>query len=127
MATLYKKDLNYRKMKGRFCEAVVEHILVKKNYKIIKKNYNCIAGEVDIIISKGLFIIFVEVKSWDTYADDALALVISQAKLDRLKSCATYYINDIEACEETHTWKYVRFDVVLVKILCHAMVHYKGV
>lgn len=125
--TAYKNDSLYKKIRGRFCEALVVHMLLKMNYKILKKNYYTNDGEVDIIISKGRFVIFVEVKSWETYSDLALEYVISEKKLHRLKLCAEQYLELAKEHKSTHTRMCVRFDVILVDMLRQKMVHYKGV
>lgn len=114
-------------MKGRFCEAVAIHVLLQKNYSVLEKNYNCIEGEVDIISSKGQSVIFLEVKAWNTLIDNALEKVISLPKLHRLKLCALQYLDELQGAESTHTWKYVRFDVIVINISHRRMVHYKGV
>lgn len=114
-------------MKGRFCEAVATHALLKKNYKIIKKNYHCIHGEVDIIISKGYLVIFIEVKAWDIYDDDALSKVISHIKLRRLELCSDHFFREVLGGTVARTRMYVRIDVILVQMSYHRLVHYKGV
>ena len=125
--TTYKTDSTYKKMRGRFCEAVATHLLLKQHYKILKKNYYTSAGEVDIIISKGQFVIFVEVKSWGCFSDIALEKVISKRKLHRLRQCAEQYLEYGEGQSLKHTRMCVRFDVILITISHYKMVHYKGV
>ena len=48
---------------GKSGEDRVAALLVKKGYKIVKRNYQCRFGEIDIIAQKGEYIIFVEVKT----------------------------------------------------------------
>ena len=114
-------------MKGRFTESVAVHLLLKKNYNILEKNYYCIAGEVDIVVSKGQSVIFVEVKAWEYFVEDAISQVVSESKLRRLELCALCYLDEEHDCIEQHTGMYVRFDVILVNISQHKVVHYKGV
>lgn len=123
----YTSARSYKKMRGRFCESVASHMLLKDNYKILKKNYYTIDGEVDIIISKGHFVIFVEVKSWGCFSDIALEKVISKRKLHRLRQCAEQYLEYGEGQSLKHTRMCVRFDVILITISHYRMVHYKGV
>ncbi len=48
---------------GNFYEDAVINFLIKKKYKIIKKNYYTKSGEVDIIAKDGDTITFIEVKA----------------------------------------------------------------
>lgn len=51
-----------RKELGNFGESKAVAYLRRNGYKIITSNYACRFGEIDIIASKGDYIVFVEVK-----------------------------------------------------------------
>ncbi len=48
---------------GRSGETRVAAFLRKSGYKIVKRNYQCRYGEIDIIAEKDEYIVFVEVKT----------------------------------------------------------------
>lgn len=54
--------MSYQKELGRSGERFVEKYLISKGYKIIKKNWFCYAGELDIVAYKK-DIVFIEVKT----------------------------------------------------------------
>ncbi len=121
--TAYNNTGNTAYTYGKFGEQVVVHYLLCKNFIILKKNYNCKFGEVDIICSKGNTLIFVEVKSWYYYSVPELHRIINARKLDRIRKCAELFLTNFIS----HTWMCARIDVILVKLLHHIMIHYKGV
>ena len=53
----YNKDL------GRVGEAEARSFLIKNGYTIIKSNYTCKCGEIDIIAQEDDYIVFIEVKT----------------------------------------------------------------
>ena len=50
---------------GALGESFIAHVLKKKGYKIVGRNYKTRFGEIDIIVSDEKFIVFVEVKTRD--------------------------------------------------------------
>jgi len=53
----------YNKELGRIGEEEARNFLIKNNYSIIKSNYTCKCGEIDLIAEKDDYIVFVEVKT----------------------------------------------------------------
>ena len=119
----YKNKCNIAYNHGKFGENLVAHYLLCKNFTILKKNYNCRFGEVDIICSKGDTLIFVEVKSWLYYSVPEMSRVVNTKKLDKIRKCAELFLANFMQ----HTWTCARIDVILVRLLHHTMIHYKGV
>lgn len=82
--------------------------LKKDGYKIVKRNFRCPFGEVDIIASKGDVLAFIEVK---TRSDDLFGQPNEAVRADRqkrYKNCARFYFSGKEMdCV-------VRFDIIEV-------------
>jgi putative endonuclease len=58
---------NTKQLLGREGEKVAEQYLKRKGYRLVERNYRCMAGEVDLIVLDRRVIVFVEVK---TRSDD---------------------------------------------------------
>lgn len=67
--------------------------LEQKGYKIERRNYRCYCGEIDIIASKGITLVFVEVKtrSNDLYGRPAEA--VTYGKQQKIRRSAESYLN----------------------------------
>ena len=71
--------MNNRKEIGDYGEAIAQRYLRRRFYRIVETNYKTKHGEIDIIATKGRYIIFVEVKSrkeehTETYGRPAVAV-----------------------------------------------------
>ncbi len=113
-----------RHARGCFGEGLCAHVLQCRGYEILARNYKVIGGEVDIICCKGYNLVFVEVKTWEYYAEDDIVSSVNLRKLSHIEACAHAYIADECAL---HTRTCVRIDVMLVMASRHVVVHYKGV
>lgn len=82
--------------------------LKKSGYNIVFQNYRQKWGEIDIIASKGNFIIFVEVKQRKSVLFGTPGQAVNKKKQRRIKAVAQFYLikNKIKAN--------VRFDVIEV-------------
>ena len=78
---------------GELGEKLAEQILISKGYRIIKKNFNCPFGEIDIIALKEDVIAFVEVKT--RLSDDfGTGLEAVRAyKKRHIRNSANYYLS----------------------------------
>ncbi len=83
--------------------------LEKKNYKIIKRNFRCRCGEVDIIVSKDGELAFVEVKTWDALSTFDLSYVINYKKQKRITNASRVFLRDYKG-----EYTSFRFDVLLI-------------
>ncbi len=90
---------------GDFGEDAAVEYLTRAGMKIIKRNYFCRTGEIDIIAADGSCTVFVEVKTRKNAAHGTAAEFVNYAKQQRIIKTALYYAGgDIE----------MRFDVVEV-------------
>ena len=95
---------------GEKGECMVARFLQKKGFTIIKRNYQCRFGEIDIIAENSEFILFVEVK---TRKDGSLVppeYAVDIRKRKRLILTAEDYLS------KTETALQPRFDVALVSV-----------
>lgn len=93
---------------GKLAEELAENFLVKKNYKILAKNYRYLKAEIDIIAQFENQIVVVEVKARATDAFMLPQEAINKKKIRLIVSVANEFLetNNIEL--ET------RFDVISV-------------
>lgn len=98
-----------KKIKGNIFEAKACDFLIKNGYKIIKKNYTNLLGEIDIIASKDNYIVFVEVKGKYSAKFGRPIEMINQKKINKIRSVATFYLKTHKQLDSN-----VRFDVIEV-------------
>lgn len=102
--------MNDRAKTGKAGEDQAAEYLESKGYEILVRNYRYKQAEIDLIVKKGTFIVFVEVKtrSYSFYGEP-------EAFVDSRKAATV-----IRAAEQyTYEKKYegnIRFDIVSVKI-----------
>ena len=89
--------------KGKHYEELACNYLRSIGYKILRRNYHCRFGEIDIIALDGNRLVFVEVKG-SKVCDPAER--IDKRKMERLKICMEKFLGDVEYQE-------VSFEVVL--------------
>lgn len=96
---------------GILGEEIAEKYLLRKEYRIIKKNFQCKLGEIDLIVEKKGVIIFVEVKTRTTldYGEPFESITLYKRK--RIKRLAEYFLMN-----EKYQNKLVRFDVISIKL-----------
>jgi putative endonuclease len=82
-------------------------LLMAKGYRIRERRLLLGGGEVDLVVSRGKTLVFVEVKARATL-DDAL-LTITSAKLARIAKAARAYLGRLPRLPDT-----IRCDAVLV-------------
>ena len=101
--------INKRKI-GSEGETKASAYLREHGYRIIKKNYYCKAGEIDIIAEEGGYLCFIEVKyrkdTTDGYPEEA----VDEGKARRITMSAMFYMNMCGIPETTPC----RFDVVSI-------------
>jgi len=101
--------MNKRKV-GAGKESLAAEYLVKEGYRILKQNFYCKSGEIDIIAQDEGILCFIEVKyradSGDGYPEEA----VTMSKIRRISRSALVYMNMCGLPETTPC----RFDVVSV-------------
>jgi putative endonuclease len=106
--------------RGREGEAHAALFLEEKGLQILEKNYRSRFGEVDIIARDFTIsdcankvretIVFVEVKSWQTYGIDSLAQAINIKKQKKIIETAKYFLS----INRKYRYMAVRFDVIFI-------------
>ena len=93
---------------GNLAENLAADFLVKKNYKILARNFRFQRAEIDIIAEFGELIIVIEVKarSYNTLIDPQEA--VTKKKIKAIVMCADFYMN------ENNLNKEVQFDIITV-------------
>ena len=95
---------------GQHYEKMAADYLQKAGLKLLKQNFYCRQGEIDLILRDGPMLVFVEVKyrSSRTMGDPAEAVIPSKQR--RIRSTAQYYLYSCGYGEETRC----RFDVICI-------------
>jgi putative endonuclease len=96
--------------KGRKGEKLAAQTLEKAGFRIIARNFRSSRGEVDLIALDGVFIVFIEVKSWSFYGIQDLQYGVDRKKQFRIIETAKYFLSTHREYNEMA----VRFDVVFV-------------
>ncbi len=94
---------------GKYGEIKAQQYLKKNKYKILKTNFNCKLGEIDIIATKNNIVIFIEVKCKSSKKFGLPREMVTLNKQNKLKLVATYYLQINKAFD-----KNCRFDVIEV-------------
>ena len=100
-----------RKTTGMIGEKLAADYLIRQGYEIIKTNYRCKEGEVDIIARDGEFLVFVEVRAKNNRIFGSPEESITAKKKQHLRNVAARYL---ETCENPPPeW---RIDFVAVEL-----------
>ena len=104
-------NIHKKRELGNIGEKLAKEYLIKKGYEIIKNNYYCKQGEIDIICKKDGYLVFVEVKTRVGTSFGKPAEAINFNKKNHLLKSAKHYLykNKLES-------EFIRFDVVEVLI-----------
>lgn len=97
---------------GKYGENLAVGFLKKQGYEIIKTNFRCRFGEIDIIAKDGRTIVFVEVKTRKTLRFGMPSESVDFRKQFHMKRVAQYFIS-YYLSHEDYTY---RFDVVEILI-----------
>lgn len=101
-----------KKELGNFGEQIASEYLQKENYKIIKRNYYCRKGEIDIIAQKQKEIIFIEVKTRTNNSYGMPAEAVNPIKQRNIKQVANYFLYKNNLLDT-----FTRFDVIEIKLV----------
>ncbi len=96
---------------GKTGEAWCVQKLQEENYKIVKTNFSCRYGEIDIIAKDGQELVFVEVKTRTNESVDHAKYSITYSKQKKLTKAAMFFLLSFHDPEITE----YRFDVIIVK------------
>ncbi|UCD84926.1 MAG: YraN family protein [Deltaproteobacteria bacterium] len=101
-----------RKDFGKAGEELAAKYLRKRKYKIIKRNYSCPYGEIDIIALDGKSLVFIEVKTRSSTTFGPPQSAVDRKKQIQISKVATDFIK-----RKKITRMDMRFDVVSVQLL----------
>lgn len=96
---------------GKEGEEIVADYLLKNNYQIIQRNFECRQGEIDIVAKDNEELVFIEVKTRTNSLYGTPSEAVNRIKQSHIKRVIRYYLykNKLEN-------SFVRIDVIEVKI-----------
>jgi len=94
--------------RGKFGEDKATEYLRKKGYRIVRRNYSCRMGEIDIIAENDEYLVFVEVKLRKNDKYGEAREFVNYSKQQKIIRTASLYLSQHE------TEKQPRFDVIEV-------------
>jgi putative endonuclease len=95
---------------GRRAEALAADYLQGRGLRLMERNYSCRHGEIDLILSDGPVLVFVEVRLRRAPGFGGAAASITAAKRQRILTAARHYLSGKPE-------RPCRFDVVLLDAL----------
>ena len=100
---------NPKKNIGDLGEDIARQYLLKKGYKIITQNIRWKRYEIDLIVQKDDWLVFVEVKTRKASKEKPVIDSINTNKLNAMNTFADHYIKEIN-------WEgNIRFDAILIQ------------
>jgi putative endonuclease len=96
---------------GAWGETIAARFLRKKGYRIIERNFQSFAGEIDIIAGEGNVTVFVEVKTRSSTIFGQPEEAVNETKFTHMKRAANAYLKSrkVQRTDEPH-----RFDVISI-------------
>lgn len=85
------KKENYRQI-GTVYENKAVLFLQEKGYEIVRRNFRCRQGEIDIIARDGKYLVFIEVKYRKNSYEGAALEAVTVQKQKRIIQAAKYYL-----------------------------------
>jgi putative endonuclease len=101
--------MDKRRSLGVSGEDLAAGILEKQGYQIIERNYRTPRGEIDLVARHDGALVFIEVKTRTSERFGTPQEAVHEAKQERLRLLAEYYLQQREPGDVT-----VRFDVVAI-------------
>ncbi|MBR5391194.1 MAG: YraN family protein [Clostridia bacterium] len=102
---------------GKHGEQIAAAALEKKGYRIVRRNYHCRYGEIDLIAEQGEMVVFVEVKLRKNDRFSLAREAVGPAKRQKLRSTAACWLAEQEDNRPA------RFDVIEVYTQDGRIVH----
>lgn len=91
---------------GAWGEEKAAQYLRKKHYKLLAHRFRCKLGELDLVMQKGNFLVFVEVKLRKNADFAAAREFVDRRKQERLRATAAIYLDRFP------TKRQPRFDII---------------
>ncbi|WJR32116.1 YraN family protein [Mycobacteroides immunogenum] len=92
-------------------EELAADYLRQHEFTILDRNWRCRYGEIDIVVSRGELLVFVEVKTRTGEGFGTPAEAVTYAKLRRLRRLAGIWL-----AAQRGSWSSVRIDVIEVRL-----------
>jgi putative endonuclease len=93
---------------GKKAEDIAANFLIEKGYQILHRNYRYGRAEIDLIVQKGIFLVFVEVKSLTNLKFGMPEIGVNKHKVAMVTKAADFYVYK-------NNWhQQIRFDIVAV-------------
>ena len=96
--------------KGSSGEEAAVRFLEEKGIKIVQKNFRTRRGEIDIIALDGDALVFIEVKSWNSYGIDSLEYALDNKKKQKIIETSKYFLSSYRE----YKYMTIRYDVVFI-------------
>lgn len=103
--------MNNLKELGKFGEEIAAEYLADIGYSIIKRNYRCENGEIDVIAKDNDVIVFIEVKTRRSLKYGIPQSAVTQQKQSQISMVALSYLNQVNAFDSP-----CRFDVIAITL-----------
>jgi len=81
-----------RKGLGGWGENAAKWLLIRKGYHILRRNFRCGLGEIDIVAARGRVVVFAEVRVRGPSSFASPEETITKAKKERMRRLALYFI-----------------------------------
>ena len=98
---------NAKQVLGKEGERIAEQYLKRKGYKLVERNYRCLAGEVDLIVLDRRVIVFVEVKTRTGHGFGTPLEAVQPRKQRKMMQAAQFFLSQKKLHQRD-----ARFDVV---------------
>lgn len=99
---------------GRIGEDTAAEMLKAKGYEILKRNYRCSTGEIDIIAARDFKLSFIEVKTRSSCFYGRPCEAVDRRKQDGIKKTAANYLR--EEKDRNCVYDSIGFDVVEIVV-----------
>ena len=96
--------------KGRDAETLASNYLIEKGLVPVERNFHSRRGEIDLIMTEGECLVFVEVRHRRRPVYGSGAETVDARKQARISACARYYLQRHPAAAELPC----RFDVIAI-------------
>jgi len=97
---------------GKFGEDLARERLKDLGYRILKTNYRCSLGEVDLVARDGDVLVFVEIKTRKNESLGRIKEAVNRRKQTQLSKVALAYL------KSNNLWgSKARFDVVAIRLI----------
>ena len=99
---------------GGLGEMLAREMLEEKGFCVVKQNYRCKIGEIDIICKKGKLLVFCEVKCRRSLAFGMPAEAVDAKKIRHIRRVASWYLSQKMCVYRLYDDFEMRFDIVEV-------------